>query len=163
MKRLPMVLCCFFALSAATFVGILLLAPHRSQAQGLAGTPEQQAAQAEIEKTYPSMQINDQYLHLSIPGNTMGQTVGVAVNSKGHLFVYSRSNPQGVARGGKAAMLWEFDQNYKFVKEWGSGERRRQSTTYSQTWKSCTLLPRINRPGMSIRPAGWEHSTAKRM
>ena len=55
----------------------------------------------------------------AIPGQTMGQTVGVATNSKGHLFVYSRSVNQGVARGGKAAMLWEFDQNYKFVKEWG--------------------------------------------
>src|ERR1700722_13390499 len=114
-----MVLSCVFALSAATFAGILLLVPHRSQAQGLAGTPAQQAAQAELERTYPGMQISDQYLHLSIPNYTMGQTVGVAVNSKGHLFVYSRSNPQGVARGGKAAMLWEFDQNYKFVKEWG--------------------------------------------
>ena len=90
-----------------------------NQAQGLPGHPEQQAAQAELEKTYPSMQTNDQYLHLSIPGIYDGQTVGVAVNSKGNLFVYSRSNPQGVARGGKAAMLWEFDQNYKFVKEWG--------------------------------------------
>ena len=49
----------------------------------------------------------------------MGQTIGVATNSKGHLFVYSRSVNQGIARGGKAAMLWEFDQNYKFVKEWG--------------------------------------------
>jgi hypothetical protein len=48
----------------------------------------------------------------------MGQTVGVATNSKGHIFVYSRSVNQGVARGGKAAMLWEFDQNAKFVKEW---------------------------------------------
>ena len=32
--------------------------------------------------------------------------------------VYSRTDPQGIARGGTAAMLWEFDQNGKFVKEW---------------------------------------------
>ena len=49
----------------------------------------------------------------------MGQTIGVATNSKGHLFVYSRTQNQGVARGGKAAMLLEFDENVKFVKEWG--------------------------------------------
>ena len=49
----------------------------------------------------------------------MGETMGVATNSKGHLFVYSRTNPQGIARGGAAAMLWEFDRNGKFVKEWG--------------------------------------------
>ena len=36
-----------------------------------------------------------------------------------HVFVYSRTNPQGIARGGTAAMLWEFDQSGKFVKEWG--------------------------------------------
>ena len=58
-------------------------------------------------------------MHLQIPGYTMGETMGVATNSKGHLFVYSRTNPQGIARGGTAAMLWEFDQNRKYVKEWG--------------------------------------------
>ena len=73
---------------------------------------------AKLEEGYPKLQVNDQYLRLSIPGQTMGQTVGVATNSKGHLFVYSRSVNQGLARGGKAAMLWEFDQNFKFVKEW---------------------------------------------
>ena len=97
----------------------LLLSPGTTLAQGLAGSPEQQAEQAKLEAGYPKLQVNDQYLRLSIPGQTMGQTVGVATNSKGHLFVYSRSVNQGVARGGKAAMLWEFDQNYKFVKEWG--------------------------------------------
>ena len=55
----------------------------------------------------------------------MGETMGVATNSKGHLFVYSRTNPQGIARGGAAAMLWEFDQNGKYVKEWGPAQLRR--------------------------------------
>jgi hypothetical protein len=77
------------------------------------------ARQAELDKTYPQLTVSDDYMHLSIPGYTMGQTMGVATNSKGHLFVYSRSNPQGIARGGAAAMLWEFDQNGKYVKEWG--------------------------------------------
>jgi len=104
---------------AVTIVGTLLLSPGTTLAQGLAGSPEQQAEQAKLEAGYPKLQVNDQYLRLSIPGQTMGQTVGVATNSKGHLFVYSRSVNQGVARGGKAAMLWEFDQNTKFVKEWG--------------------------------------------
>src|SRR6202166_3492292 len=109
----------FFVLGGVFVVGTLLLFPQRAQGQGLAGNEEQQAAQAALETNYPKLQITDQYLHLSIPGQTMGQTVGVATTSKGHLFVYSRSQNQGVARGGKAAMLWEFDENYKFVKEWG--------------------------------------------
>jgi hypothetical protein len=107
-----------FGFGAAITMGMLLLAPRGTLAQGLAGSPEQRAAQAKLEESYPKMQVNGRYLRLSIPGQTMGQTVGVATNSKGHLFVYSRSVNQGVARGGKAAMLWEFDQNAKFVKEW---------------------------------------------
>jgi len=108
-----------FGFGAVTITGALLLSPGTTLAQGLAGTPEQRAELAKLEESYPKLSVNDQYLRLSIPGQTMGQTVGVATNSKGHLFVYSRSVNQGLARGGKAAMLWEFDQNYKFVKEWG--------------------------------------------
>ena len=107
-----------FGIGAVTITGMLLLSPSSTLAQGLAGTPEQRAEQAKLEEGYPKLQVNDRYLRLSIPGQTMGQTVGVATNSKGHLFVYSRSVNQGLARGGKAAMLWEFDQNARFVKEW---------------------------------------------
>jgi DNA-binding beta-propeller fold protein YncE len=108
----------FMFLVLGVFIAGGMLLPQPALAQ-FGGTPEQIAKQLELEKTYPKLKITDQFLHLSIPGYTMGQTVGVAVNSHGHLFVYSRTNPQGIARGGKAAMLFEFDQDYKFVKEWG--------------------------------------------
>jgi hypothetical protein len=87
------------------------------------GTPQQVAAQLALERHYPQMHITDQFLGLSIPGNTLGQTVGVAVNSQGHLFVYSRTDPQGIARGGQAARLFEWGPapDYKFIKEWGPG------------------------------------------
>jgi hypothetical protein len=109
-------------------VGMFLLTPRQAHAQGApAGSPSPQqqaaqaaqAAQAKLEEGYPKLQTDIQFLHLSIPGQTMGQTTGVATDSKGNLFVYSRSVNQGMARGGKAAMLWEFDPSYKFVKEWG--------------------------------------------
>ena len=100
----------------ATVVAMLLAGTAVSHAQ-LGGNAQQQAAQAAAESGYPQLQIDDQYLHLSIPGHTMGETMGVATNSKGHLFVYSRTGKGGIARGGTAAMLFEFDQNYKFVKE----------------------------------------------
>lgn len=77
------------------------------------------AAQKEFDKTIPQMKIKDEFLRLSVPGHTMGQPLGVSTNSTGHLFVYSRTNPKGIARGGQAAMLWEFDEKNKFVKEWG--------------------------------------------
>ena len=118
MKRFHILLS-VLAFGAVFVVGTFWLTTRHAQAQGLAGNQEQQAAQAELEKSYPQMSVTDQYLHLSIPGQTMGQTTGVATNSKGQLFVYSRSVNQGMARGGRAAMLWEFDDNYKFVKEWG--------------------------------------------
>lgn len=109
---------------AATMLALLLggtiAAQAQMQAPATGPTPaEMRARQAELDKTYPQLTVSDDYMHLSIPGYTMGQTMGVATNSKGHLFVYSRSNPQGIARGGAAAMLWEFDQNGKYVKEWG--------------------------------------------
>lgn len=118
MRRLSTLLS-LFALGVMVVVGMLLLSSRRTQAQGLGGNAEQQAAQAKLEESYPKLQANIQFMKLAIPGQTMGQTTGVATNSKGHMFVYSRSVNQGLARGGKAAMLWEFDENGKFVKEWG--------------------------------------------
>src|ERR1700680_4001486 len=46
------------------------------------------------------------------PNLYFGEGIGVATNSKGHVFVYTRS---GETR------LFEFDQNGAFVKEWGQG------------------------------------------
>ena len=43
---------------------------------------------------------------------TPGESVAVATNSKGHVFLYHRS---------ANTRLWEFDQNGKFVKEIGKG------------------------------------------
>jgi hypothetical protein len=118
MKRIHILLS-VFAIGVVLVLSLLLLSPRSTRAQGLAGSQEQQAEQAKLEEGYAKLQANIQWMRLAIPNNTMGQTVGVATNSKGHLFVYSRSVNQGVARGGKAAMLWEFDDNGKFVKEWG--------------------------------------------
>ena len=106
-------------LGVAAGAGLLLVSSQAVLAQTPTPAQAAQAAQEALEANYTKMQVTDQYLHLAIPGQTMGQTTGVATDSKGHLYVYSRSVNQGVARGGKAAMLWEFDQNYKFVKEWG--------------------------------------------
>ena len=118
MKRINILLSVVVT-GVATAGGVLLLSPSRIQAQGLAGSADQQAAQAKLEDGYTKLQVTDDYLKLAMPGNTMGQTVGVSTNSKGHLFVYTRTANEGVARGGKAAKLFEFDQNYKFVREWG--------------------------------------------
>ena len=55
-------------------------------------------------------------------GMNFGEVPGVAVNSKGHVFVFSRSNSaNGPAFGAAAAQLFEFDQNGKYVREIGKG------------------------------------------
>jgi hypothetical protein len=102
-----------------TLLTLLLLGAMPLYIQAQISTRDQVAKQTELEKTLPKLQIKEEVLQLLVPGETMGETVGVSTNSKGHLFVYSRTKPQGIARGGTAAMLWEFDQNMKFVKQWG--------------------------------------------
>jgi hypothetical protein len=55
-------------------------------------------------------------------GMNFGEVPGVAVNARGHVFVFSRSNSAtGPAFGAAAAQLFEFDQNGTFVREIGKG------------------------------------------
>jgi hypothetical protein len=49
----------------------------------------------------------------------LGEATGVAVNSKGHVFVLSRGNTTGPAYSAAAAQLLEFDQNGNYVREIG--------------------------------------------
>jgi DNA-binding beta-propeller fold protein YncE len=48
-----------------------------------------------------------------------GEVPGVAVNSKGHIFVFSRGNTTGPAYGASAAQLLEFGGDGKFLREIG--------------------------------------------
>src|SRR5581483_5598502 len=97
----------------------LLMCGSASTADAQISTKEQQAEQDALDAKTPKLNAREEVLQLLVPGFTMGQTVGVDVNSQNHIFVYSRTNPQGIARGGIAAMLWEFDAGGAFVKEWG--------------------------------------------
>jgi len=58
------------------------------------------------------------FLHL--PADLyFGEVTGVAVNSKGHVFVFSRGNTTGPAYGAAAAQLLEFGSDGKFLREIG--------------------------------------------
>lgn len=103
----------------ATLLVGLLIAGGFTDAQAQISTRQQQEEQNALDAKTPKLNYTEEVLQLLVPGMTMGETVGVDVNSQNHIFVYSRTNPQGIARGGTAAMLWEFDPNGKFVKEWG--------------------------------------------
>ncbi len=55
-------------------------------------------------------------------GMNFGEVPGVAVNSKGHVFVFTRSNSaNGPAYAPTAAQLLEFDGNGEFIREVGKG------------------------------------------
>src|SRR5215470_7851540 len=54
------------------------------------------------------------------PGMNFGEVSGVAVNSKGHIFVFTRSNTaHGPAYAAAAAQLLEFGPNGAFLREIG--------------------------------------------
>jgi sugar lactone lactonase YvrE len=57
---------------------------------------------------------------LKLPDNVyFGEVAGVAVNSQGHVFAFSRGGTVGPAFGAAAAQLFEFDKNGNFVREIG--------------------------------------------
>ena len=58
---------------------------------------------------------------LKVPtGETLGEAVGVATNSKGHIYVYSRGGSSvGPAFGNTASQILEFDRDGGFVREVG--------------------------------------------
>ena len=57
---------------------------------------------------------------LKLPDNVyFGEVAGVAVNSQGHVFAFSRGGTVGPAYGAAAAQLFEFDKNGNFVREIG--------------------------------------------
>jgi len=65
---------------------------------------------------------------LTFPENIhLGEAAGVATNSKGHIFVYSRTGAAHATVGSSrtfykaGSRLFEFDQTGKFVKEIGAG------------------------------------------
>ena len=57
---------------------------------------------------------------LQLPQNMyFGEVSGIALNSKGHVFVLSRGNTTGPAYNATAAQVLEFDADGKFLREIG--------------------------------------------
>src|SRR4029079_11391018 len=81
------------------------------------------AVPAFAQQTAPEIPFDSVPNFLKLPaGMNFGEVPGVAVNSKGHVFVFTRSNSAGgPAYAPTAAQLLEFDQNGNFVREVGKG------------------------------------------
>ena len=57
---------------------------------------------------------------IKMPENMyLGEVSGIAANSKGHVFVFTRGNTSGPAYAASAAQLLEFDPDGRFVREIG--------------------------------------------
>lgn len=78
-------------------------------------TSAQYAPQISVQSVADFFQLPD--------GVNFGEVAAVAVNSRGNVFVFSRSNPSGggPAYGMSAAQLFEFDASGAFVREHGRG------------------------------------------
>src|SRR5512134_2104733 len=68
----------------------------------------------------PELQFESVPDPLTLPPDIhFGEIAGVADNSKGHVFVFSRGNSTGPAYMATASQLLEFDKQGKFVREIG--------------------------------------------
>jgi hypothetical protein len=77
-------------------------------------------AYAQTASPAPELQFESVPDPLTLPPDIhFGEIAGIATNSKGHVFVFSRGNVSGAAYMTVAAQLLEFDARGKFVREVG--------------------------------------------
>ena len=80
------------------------------------------AATSMAQQTVPEIPFDSNPDFLKLPDDLhMGEAAGVAVNSKGHVFVYSRGSTTGPAFAAAAAQVLEFDATGRYVREIGKG------------------------------------------
>ncbi len=89
-----------------------MIAALLSALPGFAQTPAQINARAKAQNV-PEIPFDSAPNFLKLPPNLfLGEGIGVATNSKGHIFVYTRS---------QETRLFEFDQTGKYIREIGEG------------------------------------------
>lgn len=77
-------------------------------------------ASAAMADTVPEIPFDSVPDPIKLPSDLhLGEVAGVAVNSKGHLFVFTRANTTGPAYAAAAAMLLEFSPQGDFIREIG--------------------------------------------
>jgi len=111
MKRLVLI--------SLVIIGLVISATRlhvRAQGRGANNADANAARQRQLalEADTPKLQITEEHLTLNVPGHTIGETVGVSKNSKGHLFVYSRTGNGGSARRFElpGKIVWGFSHHF---------------------------------------------------
>ena len=78
------------------------------------------AASAATAQTVPTIRFDATIDFLKMPPNLyLGEVAGVAVNSKGNVFIYSRTGERSDVHGATAAQLFEFGPDGTFIREIG--------------------------------------------
>jgi len=102
-------------LAAALFFGVHLL-PEAQQRSGSPTIP--------IAENVPLIpfEVVSNFFKIS-PDQNFGETLGVAVNSKGNIVVVNHPGTAttGPLYGNATTQIWEFDANGKFLREIGKG------------------------------------------
>ena len=78
------------------------------------------AHSAAAQQAVPEIRFDANADFLRLPDNIhLGEVAGVALNSKGHLFVFSRTGERSTLHGASASQLFEFTRSGEFVREIG--------------------------------------------
>jgi streptogramin lyase len=81
------------------------------------GAPPPPPGQGQTVQAIPFESVPD---FIKLPADMhMGEAAGVALNSKGHVFVFTRANSTGPAYAATAAQLLEFGPDGRFIREIG--------------------------------------------
>jgi len=112
----------------------------------LLGTPIFAQSKAKAQNV-PEIPFDSVPNFLKFPPNLyLGEGIGVATNSKGHVFVYTRSGD---------TRLFEFDQNGTFVREIGAG-------LYGFTFAHAVSSTRTTTSGPWTKGRTWSSSSTRR-
>ena len=78
------------------------------------------ASAASAQQAVPEIRFEGNVDFLQLPQDLyLGEVAGVAVNSRGHVFVFSRTGERSTVHGASASQLFEFDARGKFIREIG--------------------------------------------
>ena len=93
---------------------------------------------------------------LKLPPNMyLGEIAGVAVNSRGHVFVFSRGSTTGPAYGASAAQLLEFDTDGNYLREIGHN-------LYAWSFAHSVRSTGMTTSGWPTRAPTWSSSSTRR-
>jgi streptogramin lyase len=105
-------------LTSAVLQGSLVLLPPSLLSRSVARLNPALMAQART--SVPEIPFDSAPNILKLPPDLhLGEAAGVAVNSKGHIFVFSRGSTTGPAYGATAAQLLEFAPDGRYLREIG--------------------------------------------